>query len=336
MIKVALDAMGGDHAPLETVRGALRAVQKGYVASEAVILSGDEAKIQEILRAENAKPGAFPIHHAPELIEMHESPVEALRKKRRASVLGCVELVAGKRAGALVSMGHTGAAVAASTLGLKMLPGVRRPGIAVTLPGEKGPVVVIDVGANIKCKPIHLFHYGLMASYYSHDTLKIQKPMVALLNIGEEDEKGNELVKETHELFRNSNLEFLGNIEGQDIFRGVADVVVCEGFVGNVVLKVSEGLADFIVRTLKREVQASGQSQLPEVLRKFQQRVDYGEYGGALLLGVDGIVVIGHGRSDARAVANAIRLAADFIRTDVNRHIIAELAKGPAKETRAP
>lgn len=336
MEKIALDVMGGDHAPLEIVRGALKAVEKGFVAADAVVLCGDETKIREILRAEKTDENRFSIFHAPEVIEMHESPVEALRKKRNASVVGCVGLVSQKKAGAIVSMGHTGAAVAAATLGLKMLEGVRRPGIAVTFPGEKGPVTVIDVGANINCKAIHLFHYGLMASCYAHDTLGIAEPRIGLLSIGEEEGKGTELVRETHELFRNSNLKFLGNVEGQDIFRGTADVVVCEGFVGNVVLKVSEGLADFIFRTLKGAL-ASGASSsgaspsfppvMQEAIKKFQSKVDYTEYGGAMLLGVDGIMIIGHGRSDARAVASAIRVAAQFIKADVNKHILAGLQK---------
>lgn len=327
---IALDAMGGDHAPLEIVRGAILAKEKGLLANRSVILCGDEEKIRAILAKESGNAADFLIHHAPEVIEMHESPVDALRKKRHSSVLGCVEMVAKKQAGALISMGHTGAAVAASTLGLKLLEGIRRPGIAVTFPGEKGPVTVIDVGANIQCKATHLFQYGLMASHYVHDTLGVAEPRVAVLNIGEEDEKGNELVKETHELFRNSDLKFIGNIEGQDIFRGVADIVVCEGFVGNVVLKVSEGLAGFILKAMASEFMSSGIPQAGEVTKKLQKRLDYSEYGGALLLGVDGIVIIGHGRSDAKAVASAIRVASQFIDADVNRHILAGIQKRSA------
>lgn len=334
MTNIALDAMGGDHAPLEVVRGALLAVQKGYIQPSELSLCGDEAKIEKILTDEKADPKTFPLYSAPEVIEMHESPVEGLRKKRRASVIGCVELVSQKKASAVVSMGHTGAAVAAATLGLRLLEGVRRPGIAVTLPGEKGPLVVIDVGANIKCKPLHLYQYGVMATHYAHDTLGIEKPRVALLNIGEEDEKGNELVKETNELFKNSELNFIGNIEGQDLFNGTTDVLVCEGFVGNVVLKVSEGLAGFIIKTVGSAIMSSGLSHAGEVLKKLQTRLDYSEYGGALLLGVDGIVIIGHGRSDAKAVANAIRLASEFIRKDVNRHIIAGLKGKSATESK--
>ncbi|HET6203869.1 MAG TPA: phosphate acyltransferase PlsX [Planctomycetota bacterium] len=324
-MRIALDAMGGDKAPLEAVRGALRSVEMGFVPAEGLVLVGDAGRLEEALRGEGGAGRGLAIHHAPEVIEMHELPVEALRRKRRSSIGACVELVKKGEAAGVVTAGHTGAAVAAAQLRLKMLEGIRRPGLAVAFEGAKGSTVLIDVGANLSCRPLDLFHYGVMASCYARDVLGIDRPRVALLSIGSEDEKGTELVRRTHESFRASPLEFVGNIEGQDLLGGAADVIVCEGFVGNVVLKTAEGAVEYLAGIFAKELGSRSPEIAREILPAIAKRLDYAEHGGALLLGIEGVVVIGHGRSDAKAIASAIRGAARFVQADVNHHIVAGL-----------
>jgi phosphate acyltransferase len=337
-MKIVVDAMGGDAAPREIVRGAVKAA--GLADCPDLVLAGDEAAIEREIDSALAEvpPPAdraairsrLTIAHAPEVVEMHEHAVEGLRKKKHTSIGRSVELIREGEAQALVSAGHTGAAVAATTLGLKLLPGVRRAGIAVTLPARNRPCTLIDVGANIAAKPLHLLHYGVMASNLSRYLLGIDNPTVGLLNIGSEDEKGTSLVRQTRDLFEASPLNFIGNIEGQDLFSGRCDVAVCEGFVGNVVLKVTEGFASSVLEMLRDEIRSNAANS-PErqvwerALSKLEGRTDYAEYGGALLLGIDGICVICHGRSDARAIANAIRMAKTFIQLDVNAHIVSGL-----------
>lgn len=326
MVEIALDAMGGDHAPKEIVRGALRAIEQKAILREELILVGHKEKVAAELRAAGADPAAFSIVHAPEVIGMDESPLEALKRKRHASISVATELVHTGKAAAVVSAGHTGAAVAIAKLRLGTLTGIRRPGIAVAFDSMKGPTVLIDVGANVSCKPVHLFQYGLMGHAYARDVLGLAAPQIGLLNIGEEEEKGNTVVRETHELFRASGLPFVGNVEGQDIFRGKADVLVSDGFVGNVVLKTSEGLGEFLFGLLARELEGVlPKDKAQKVLQRVTSRVDYGEHGGALLVGVEGIVVIGHGRSDARAAAAMLATAKRYVAADVNRHIVAAL-----------
>jgi glycerol-3-phosphate acyltransferase PlsX len=323
---IAVDAMGGDHAPREIVRGAVRAIEKGWIGPESFIFVGDEAKIRDEVRAVNADPDRFRYEHAPEVIEMGDSPVDALRKKRNSSIVVATELVAQKKAAAVVSAGHTGAAVACAKIRLGTLPGIRRPGIAVAFESLKGPTLLMDVGANVDCKSIHLFQYGLMGHAYAKDVLGVASPRIALLNIGEEEEKGNRLIKETTELLKQSGLPFVGNIEGQDIFKGKADVLVCDGFVGNLLLKASEGMGEFMLQIFERELrQDTAPEKVKESIGRAARHIDYAEYGGALLLGVDGIVVIGHGRSDARAAASMIRTAKRFVAAQVNRHIVTVL-----------
>ncbi len=336
-MRIVVDAMGGDAAPREIVRGAVRAA--AMTDCPSLILAGDEqVLLTEIdLAIRDASPqdrdrirGLLTTAHAPEVIEMHEHPVEGLRRKKNSSIARAVELVRRGDANAVVTAGHTGAAVASTTLGLKPLPGIRRPGIAVTLPARHRVCTVIDVGANINAKPIHLLHYGWMASNFSRYLLGIDRPTVGLLNIGSEDAKGNSLVRETNDLFQSSSLNFVGNVEGQDLFSGRCDIAVCEGFVGNVVLKVSEGIGESLVGYLRDEIAATVQDSphrqvWEKVLSTLEGRTDYAEYGGALLLGIDGICVICHGRSDARAIANAIRMARMFIQLDVNAHIVSGL-----------
>jgi len=337
---LAIDAMGGDQAPSAIVRGTVLAA-KDENPSE-LILVGDrtvvEAEIESAM-AEIPEPlrdrvrSRLRVHHASQTVRMDEAPVEALRRKKDSSIVRCVELVKTGQADGLVTAGNTGAAVAATTLSLRLLDSVRKPGIAVTLPSRNRVCTIIDVGANIKCKPIHLFHYGVMGTYFCKTLLGIESPSIGLMNVGEEDEKGNELVRRTSELFRDSNLNFIGNIEGQDLFSGKCDIIVCDGFVGNVVLKVSEGFAAMTAAWLQDTIDGSPKggderTVWKEALRVFKEHTDYATYGGALLLGVDGVCVICHGRSGAHAIVNAIRGALRFIDAKINDHIEAGLRAG--------
>lgn len=337
MIRIAVDAMGGDAAPSAIVDGALLAAQ----APDAphIALCGPEPDVKGCLdRLAAAVPEAaraaalsrISIHHASDVVGMHESPSKAVRQKPNNSISVGLELVRSGAAGAIVTAGHTGAAVAGAMLALELLPGIRRPGIAVTIQAARGPVSVIDVGANINCKPLHLLHYGVMASHYHRLLLGVESPRVGLLNIGEEERKGTDLVRDTLALFRKSPLNFIGNIEGQDVFNGKCDVVVCEGFVGNVLLKVSEGFAEWVIRYLSKECglpdrSADERRTIEGVRDKFATLIDYSEHGGALLLGINGNCIICHGRSGPKAIANAIRVAARFVNLEVNRGIVAGL-----------
>jgi glycerol-3-phosphate acyltransferase PlsX len=343
---IAIDAMGGDHAPREVVRGAVEAARLNQ--DVRLLLVGQAEKIRRELESAELesgepgsarpRPGNIEVVPAEHVIEMSDSPIEALRKKKGSSIEVGTRLVHTGDALAMVSAGNTGACVAAATLFLGLLPEVRRAGIAVSFHAGKSPVVVIDVGANVSSKPEHLIQYGVMASHYARSVLRIESPRVGLLNIGEEDEKGNSLTKSTHNLFKKTALNFLGNVEGVEIFKGVCDVVVCDGFVGNIVLKVSEGLAERLVdlfqTTLERVEPAdpasessrgSIQKHVQGALSNLRAKLDYSEYGGAPLLGVNGVMIIAHGRSDSKAIANAIRVARRMVEMDVNKHITEEL-----------
>jgi glycerol-3-phosphate acyltransferase PlsX len=328
-MRIALDAMGGDLAPLETVKGALQAARED--PGIEIVLVGDRRRIEEILEAEGAGSARIVVEHTTEVVSGTEEPLKALRRKENTSIARAAEMASTREVDAVVAVGNTGAAVAAAVFSLKMLEGIRRAGIATFLPTVKGRTVVIDVGANLRCKPEHLLQYGIMASVYSRFFLGRPRPEIALLNIGEEEAKGNDLVKETRRAFLESDLAFRGNIEGHDVFLDPADVVVCEGFVGNVLLKISEGLAEALQWMLGRGYTAeSGRTEeerraLQKALEWLRARTDYQEYGGAPLLGVNGAFIIGHGRSEARAVANAIRSAKRFASTRVNDHIVEEL-----------
>lgn len=311
--RIALDAMGGDRAPEVTVLGACRAVERDPELE--VILIGDRDLIEQQLAGTQTGGDRLHIRHAAEVVAGTESPVEALRAKRDSSVRVATELLRSHEADGLVAAGNTGAVVAAATLFLKMLPGVRRPGIAVTMPAAHGGhTVLCDAGANIHCKPLHLYHYGVMAARYAERMLGRREPSVGLLNIGSEEGKGTSLVRETGELFGGGKLNYVGHIEGNDVFTGHCDVIVCEGFVGNVVLKVSEGLYEAITdrfRELALEVGPQGGEQaIGTVFESLKGRMDWAEYGGAPLLGVNGLVLISHGRAHARAICNALLHAA--------------------------
>ena len=319
-IVIAVDAMGGDIGPSVTIPGALEAARQTGVS---LLLVGDEKKLAEELNNHDV-PDGVEIVHAPEVAEMREKPSDILRRKKGASIQIACNLVREGRAQGLVSAGHSGATVACGMFIMGRLPGVERPALAALLPTEKNPVVVLDAGANVDCRPYHLFQFGLMGDAFARDLLGYAAPRVSLLSIGEEEGKGNSQVKEAYELLKLAqNLNFVGNAEGRDIFTGDIDVVVCDGFVGNVVVKMSEGLASALVRMLKRLftsgfLPALGGMLAKGAFKKFATTIDYAEYGGAPLLGLQGLAIVCHGRSSARAMQNAIKMAGTFVRKGTN------------------
>ncbi|HEU4393937.1 MAG TPA: phosphate acyltransferase PlsX [Planctomycetota bacterium] len=325
-VRIAVDALGGDHAPKAVVQGVLAALDRQ--PDVAVTLVGDRERVAASLKEQGGRESPrLSIVHASQVIEMGESPVEALRAKPDNSISRMLLEVHEGRAAAAFSAGSTGGVVAASTIHLTRIRGVKRPGIAIPMPTLKGVCLTVDVGANINCKPIHLLHYAQMADAYVRAVLGVKEPRVGLLNIGEEEEKGTDLVRETGALLRASGLKYIGNIEPHAVFRGEADVAVCDGFVGNVILKTAEGLAESIFTLIGGAVQdaakadpAAGQS-LKRVLGGIKAKLDYATYGGAPLLGFEGMVLIGHGRSSAEAVASAVRTAHEFVSKRVNERI---------------
>ncbi|MEM7260881.1 MAG: phosphate acyltransferase PlsX [Planctomycetota bacterium] len=332
MVRIAVDAMGGDHAPDNVVEGMLLAADR--FQDHELILVGREPEIREKFAEHKGDADRFEIVHAEDVVDMHDSPVDALRKKPDSSIRKMISMLKAGDCDAVFSAGNTGAMVAASQMLLGLLPGVRRAGIAVPSPRGERPVVLMDVGANVQCKPQHLFQYGIMARELASRLYDIEKPGIGLLNVGEEEQKGNQLVRETRDLFRSvPELNYVGNVEGGDIFRGTPDVVICDGFVGNIVLKVSEGLCEFLLTMISgafRETFGDAQSSSGAAAReKFKgvvSRFDYAEYGGAPLLGVNGTVIIGHGRSDARAIANAVRWAMRIADAKLNDHIVESIS----------
>ena len=307
--------MGGDHAPGRIVDGALAAVRHQAIGVDLVGRS--DAIRAAIARHPDADALDVRIVDAPDVVEMAESPALALRRKPRASIRVAAELVATHEAAALVSAGHTGATVVAAHAAFGMLAGVDRPALAPTIPTRGGSAVLIDAGATVECKPSYLLQFAVMGSVYARTWLGIERPRVGLLSIGEEETKGNDLTREAHQLLKGSTLNFVGNVEAREMFSGAADVIVCDGFTGNVVLKTSESLVDMVETRLGQELSSTFSASVGYLLsqrafRRFRRRVDYSEYGGAPLLGVNGVVVVGHGRSSARAVRNAILLADRF------------------------
>ncbi len=326
-MKIALDAMGGDHAPAAGVEGAILACRELDVE---VILVGDEPLLNETLGSQDAQSLGLSIIHAPTVVQMGESPL-GVRRKRDASICVATELVKKGEAAAIISAGNTGASMAAALFILGPLTGVDRPAIATPLPTVKGISVLIDAGANVDCKPKHLVDFAIMGNIYAKDILGIAKPKVGLLNIGEEDSKGNDLTRETFPLLKEAPLNFIGNVEGKEVYAGGVDVIVCDGFIGNVALKVSEGLAEVTMQFLKKEILASSLGKigglfLKPAFSRFKKKIDYAEYGGAPLLGVNGISIICHGRSSPKAIKNAIRVAKESFEKGVNRHIREELS----------
>lgn len=327
-MKIAVDAMGGDYAPGAVVEGAVSAARE---FGSSILLVGIEERIRQELKKFKPYPDTIEIAHASEVIQMDEPAALSIRKKRDSSINRGIELMKQQKADGFFSAGNTGAAVCAATLGLGLLPGVERPGIAIIAPTlKKNPAMVIDVGANIDAKPLHLLQYAVMADVYYRHILQSDKPSVGLLNIGEEEAKGTDFIKETYQLLSNSSLNFKGNIEGKDIFKGKTEIVVCDGFVGNVALKVSEGVAEALSELLKREIMGSLMAKIGlffmyRALKSFKGSLDYAEYGGAPLLGVNGVVIIGHGRSSPKAVKNAIRVAIKEVESNVNQKMIESL-----------
>lgn len=331
-MKVAIDAMGGDHAPEEILLGAMAAV-KDYGCD--IVLVGDETLLKEAMRKHGVREGEHIfVHHASEVIDMHESPGAAVRKKRDASVVVATRLVKEGECAAVISAGSTGAAVAAALFGLGRLPKIERATIATPIPNLTGTTMLLDSGANVDSKPKHLVQSAIMGSIYAQYVLGVENPRVGLLSIGEEETKGNELTLSTYPLLSQvQNINFIGNVEGRDIPKGSVDVVVCDGFVGNVVLKFGEGLASAIMRLLKDAVQQSGfftkmaSLMLLPVMKRLRKKLDYAEYGGAPLLGVNGCCIICHGSSKAKAIKNAVRVAKEFTEQQVATHISEMIAK---------
>jgi glycerol-3-phosphate acyltransferase PlsX len=326
-VKIVLDAMGSDSAPKVEVEGAIQAAEEfGY----EIILVGDEDVIKSELSKYSCDQSKISILHAPERIEMSEPAALSVRRKRHSSIVVGMDLLKKEQADAFVSAGNTGAVVCAATLSLRLLPGIERPGIAIVIPTLIGTSMIVDVGANIDPKPMHLLQYGIMADAYCKYILHKPNPKVGLLNVGEEDTKGTDFIKEAHTLLSESKLNFIGNIEGRDIYAGSADIVLCDGFVGNVILKVSESVVDTIVKLLKNEIKSSiiatlGAALASNAFKELKKKMDYSEYGGAPLLGVDGRCIISHGSSSPKAIKNAIRVAAESKEQDVNKHIVEEL-----------
>jgi len=327
--RIALDVMGGDKAPDAIVRGALLAVSPKFrqpLPAERILLVGDEALVRAKVKEFGGDPG-FGYRNATQVVGMGESPAQALRAKPDSTIASMTLACKEGQAGAAVSMGNTGAVVGAATLLLGTLPGVKRPGIAVTTNLSGRPLTVLDMGANVAPKAEHLAQYGVMGSVYARDCLGQSGARVALLNVGEEEGKGTELCKEAYKLLQAAPIEFVGNLEGNDLLGNKAEVLVTDGFTGNVVLKLLEDVAGFMVKLTLAEIGKQGVQVPPAALAAIKKSIDYSEYGGAPLLGVNGIVIIGHGRSDENAVANALALAARALDAGVNADIVAGLAK---------
>jgi glycerol-3-phosphate acyltransferase PlsX len=323
-MKIIVDAMGGDYAPRVVIEGAIAAAKEYSIE---IGLVGDEVKINSLLAKFGYNGSDISVYPAAEVIGMSEPAATSVRKKRNSSIAVGLNLVKDGMGDAFFSAGNTGAVVCAATLGLGLLPGIERPGIAIITPTLKGISMIIDVGANIDAKPLHLLQYGYMADAYSRYILNKPNPKVGLLNIGEEESKGTEVIKETRDLFEKSNLNFIGNVEGKDLFSGRSDVVICDGFVGNVALKVTESVVETMQFFLKKHLLSNPVGKLGVLLLKpslsrFKRELDYSEYGGAPLLGVNGVVIIGHGRSNAKAIKNAIRVAREEVERKVNEKIL--------------
>jgi glycerol-3-phosphate acyltransferase PlsX len=334
-MRIAIDAMGGDAGPSVIVDGALVAARHLQVG---LLLVGDgpaiEAELSRHPVASLFRRIDVRIIDAPDYVGMSESPALALRRKPRASIKVAADAVRDGQADALFSAGHTGAAVMAVHAAFGMLPGVDRPALATIIPTRRSPAVLLDAGATVGCRPAHLVQFAVMGSAYASVALRLPAPRVGLLSVGEEESKGNELTREAHQLLKDAPVNFIGNVEGRDVYSGGADVIVCDGFTGNVTLKVSEGLVETIEALLHDELAATFGGRVGYVLsrqafRRFRRRVDYSEYGGAPLVGLNGLCIVGHGRSSAKAVANAVTMA---VRA-VNEDLLGRLGRGVAQIT---
>ena len=329
MIRIAVDAMGGDHAPAAAVDGAVAAARH---LSIRIALVGSTPALEAALAPHpDWRDLGLSIVEAPDVVGMADPPAATLRRRPRASIRVAADLVARHDAAALFSAGNTGATVMAAHAAFGMIPGVDRPALATIIPTRQRPAVLLDSGANLECRPHHLLQFAIMGSVYARLALGVERPRVGLLSIGEEESKGNELTRDAHQLLKTAALNFIGNVEGREIYSGSADVIVCDGFTGNVVLKTSEGLVDAVEALLADELQGTFSSQVGYLLsrrafRRFRRRVDYSEFGGAPLLGVAGLAIVGHGRSSAKAVRNAIAVAYRFATSDFVHRVEEEIA----------
>jgi glycerol-3-phosphate acyltransferase PlsX len=314
-MRIAVDAMGGDHAPRRPVDGALAAAR--YLGIGVDLVGRSDQIHAELVRHPDLAALDVAVCDAPDVVGMDESAAQAFRRKPRSSVMVAAARVKGGHSAALVTAGHTGAAVVAAHTVFGMLDGIDRPALAPVVPTKLGSAVLLDAGATVECRPHHLVQFGLMGAAYARVAFGIERPRVGLLSIGEEESKGTELTREAHRLMKHAALHFVGNVEARGIFAGEADVVVADGFTGNVALKLSEGVVEMVEDLLREELQSTFSSQMGYLLsqrayRRFRKRVDYSEYGGAPLLGTAGIVVVGHGRSSVKAIRNAVAQAARF------------------------
>lgn len=312
-MKIAVDAMGGDYAPTEIVKGALLAARER--ADIQIILVGDKDAVLTALEGLGDVPSSVTIRHTTQTIAMGEHPVQATRRKRDSSLVIAAMMVKEGEADATFSAGSTGAAMAIATLDIGRIPGIERPAIASSIPTIKGRALLLDAGANVDCSPRNLLQFALLGAIYAERVMGVEQPKIGLLNIGAEETKGNELTKETHGLLRSTSLNFYGNVEGKDVFEHAVDVVICDGFAGNILLKSGEGMAEMVFDLLQHEIDSDPNiteslDVFAPIFRRLMQRVHYSEYGGAPLLGVNGVSVIGHGRSNAKAVASGLRAAA--------------------------
>ena len=333
-MRIAIDAMGGDNAPDEIIAGVLESIEL-LDENDELILVGPKERIEAQLPSLQSREGAIAVVDAPEVIGMGEIPIESLRRKPKSSIAVIAKLAKRDQTDAVISAGNTGASVAAFQMRMRNLPGVIRPGIAVVFPTFEGPVTICDVGANIACKPINLYQYGVMARMYSKHLLGIENPRVGLMSIGQEDAKGNEVIKKVRELMKSdAEMNFLGNIEGRDIFEGVCDVAVCDGFVGNVILKLTEGLVDGLFKAIRHELLAEKlrlATKFKHVITRIYKKYDYNEYGGAPLLGVNGTAIICHGSSCSRTIKNAILASKKYYMEKINDRIIEYLSRSSVR-----
>jgi len=319
-MRVAVDVKGGDLGPQEIIQGALDGLQ--YLGSEdELVLFGPEEQMRALVAAAGGNDPRLSYHNCTQFIGMDESPVEAVRQKRDSTIMQMATAAGKGVVQGIISAGNTGAFAAACQFRIKTIPGVSRPGIGVVIPTFHGPVLLCDAGANVAPKPRHLFEYAHMGTCYARSVLGIAEPRIGLISIGEEETKGNPLVREARTLIKaDPSLKYIGNVEGRDIFAGVGEVFVCDGFVGNVVLKLTEGLAEGLFQTISGEIAVEGPhlaAQFDPIVKRIWRRHDFKEYGGAPLLGLTSVVIICHGRSDRRAIANAVRVATEQIRADL-------------------
>jgi phosphate acyltransferase len=329
MIKIAVDAMGSDNSPQSEVEGAVQAARTWAVS---IVLVGKEPILTPLLKQNGGDGLAIEIHHASQVVLMDEPPTVALRKKRDSSVRVAAELVRAGEASGLVSAGNTGAVMAISKTVMGVLHGVDRPALAAVVPTLTGHAVLLDVGANVACKPHHLVQFAIMGHLFSKKIVGISSPRVGLMSVGEEESKGNELTKEVHKNLKKISLNFIGNVEGRDLYNGRADVIVCDGFTGNVALKTSEGLIEAVLKLLGDELSSNLQAKVGALLtqqsfKRLKKRLDYSEYGGAPLIGLRGVTIICHGRSSSNAIKNAIRVAKEYAESQINTKLEAELSQ---------